>query len=233
MRPLTSEERRILRISKSNSSRSLAAGRVSRPTTFKPTPMLNDEALVGWGEIIGFAVVSLLATIGIAAISMVIWLILTVVAFPADLALPPPAPWLPNPQTTPGAINASIDQSNIAQTICAKSYRTGTVRPDVDYTNKLKTQQLAADSSYSSKNRKLYEEDHLVPLEIGGHPSDPRNLWPEFWQGKCGAHVKDDLENRLHELVCAGQLGLAEAQGEIATDWPRAYNAHVGPLSCP
>ena len=82
MRPLTSEERRILRISKSNSSRSLAAGRVSRPTTFKPTPMLTDEALVGWGEILGFAVVSLLVTIGIGAIAIVVWLILNLVAVP-------------------------------------------------------------------------------------------------------------------------------------------------------
>lgn len=24
-----------------------------------------------------------------------------------------------------------------------------------------------------------YEEDHLIPLELGGAPSDVRNLWPE------------------------------------------------------
>ncbi len=24
-----------------------------------------------------------------------------------------------------------------------------------------------------------YEEDHLVAIEAGGSPSDPRNLWPE------------------------------------------------------
>jgi hypothetical protein len=24
-----------------------------------------------------------------------------------------------------------------------------------------------------------FELDHLVPLELGGAPSDPRNLWPE------------------------------------------------------
>ena len=220
MRPLTRYEQRLLR---GGPSRRPAAVRLT------PAPMLTDEALVGWGEIIGVAVVSFLVTIGIGAIAIVIWLFLTVVAFPADIV---PAPWMPDPTLTPGVVNASITQENIGQTICAKSYRTGTVRPDVEYTNKLKSEQLSA-RNYSSTNKKLYEEDHLVPLEIGGHPSDPRNLWPEYWQGKCGAHVKDDLENRLHDLVCAGRLGLAEAQGEIASDWVRAYNAHVGPLSCP
>jgi hypothetical protein len=24
-----------------------------------------------------------------------------------------------------------------------------------------------------------YEEDHLIPLEDGGDPTDSRNLWPE------------------------------------------------------
>jgi len=31
--------------------------------------------------------------------------------------------------------------------------------------------------------------------------------------------VKDRLEQRLHQLVCAGQLDLATAQHDIATDW--------------
>jgi hypothetical protein len=41
-----------------------------------------------------------------------------------------------------------------------------------------------------------YEEDHLSPLEDGGNPTDPRNLWPEPfnpWVGGTvmGAHQKD------------------------------------------
>jgi hypothetical protein len=31
--------------------------------------------------------------------------------------------------------------------------------------------------------------------------------------------VKDDLEERLHEMVCTGQLDLTTAQRDIATEW--------------
>lgn len=147
-------------------------------------------------------------------------------ALPAELSLP--APVRPNPTHTPGAINPA---STVA-VICARGYTTKTIRPPVDYTDTLKRQQLAS-YGYASRNKKLYEEDHLIPLELGGHPSDPRNLWPEVWAGTCGAHVKDSLENQLHDLVCAGKITLAEAQGEIAHDWVRAYNLHVGRLVCP
>jgi len=50
--------------------------------------------------------------------------------------------------------------------------------------------------------------------------------------GKCGAHTKDRLEDRLRKLVCAGKVPLATAQYEIATDWISAYNRYVGPLRC-
>jgi len=40
-----------------------------------------------------------------------------------------------------------------------------------------------------------YEEDHLVPLEVGGNPHDPRNLWPEPLHGPWNARMKDRLEN--------------------------------------
>ncbi len=43
-----------------------------------------------------------------------------------------------------------------------------------------------------------YEEDHMLPLELGGHPTDPANLWPQSWDGENGAHAKDKLENKLH-----------------------------------
>jgi len=50
------------------------------------------------------------------------------------------------------------------------------------------------------------------------NPMDPRNLWPEPRISQYSAAERDALENRLHELVCGGQLPLAEAQYEIATN---------------
>jgi hypothetical protein len=106
---------------------------------------------------------------------------------------------LPDPSITPGAIDTSITQANIQQTICVKGY-TKRVRPPAHYTNKLKKRQLRQ-YGYEDLNPKHFEEDHLIPLEIGGNPHDPLNLWPEPRRGEWNAKKKDKLENKLHHLV--------------------------------
>jgi hypothetical protein len=74
-----------------------------------------------------------------------------------------------------------------------------------------------------------YEIDHLIPLSLGGS-NDIKNLWPESTRtAPWNSFVKDQLEAVLHELVCAGQLDLASAQREIATDWIAAYRRYIGP----
>jgi hypothetical protein len=72
-----------------------------------------------------------------------------------------------------------------------------------------------------------HEVDHLVSLEIGGSNSIA-NLWPEPYAGRWGAHTKDVLENRLHELVCSGRLALRAAQRIEARNWVAAYRRYVG-----
>jgi hypothetical protein len=71
-----------------------------------------------------------------------------------------------------------------------------------------------------------YEVDHLITPALGG-TDDIRNLWPEPYSSTAwNAHVKDQLEDRLHELVCDGQLNLATAQHDMATDWISAYKKY-------
>jgi hypothetical protein len=68
-----------------------------------------------------------------------------------------------------------------------------------------------------------YEIDHLISLNLGGS-NDPRNLWPEPLTGlEWNAHVKDALEERLHESVCRGTINLTAAQKAISGDWIAAY----------
>jgi hypothetical protein len=74
-----------------------------------------------------------------------------------------------------------------------------------------------------------YEVDHLVSLEVGGSNSI-KNLWPEHYYDPLGARTKYRLENRLHALVCSGQLALASAQRQEAANWIAAYKKYVGPL---
>ena len=130
--------------------------------------------------------------------------------------------------TVPGAINPTVTQANIQQTICVPGW-TKTVRPPVTYTNKLKFA-LMDEARIPRDQARQYELDHDISLEIGGAPSDPGNLSLEPYFGPRNAHDKDKVENVLHRLVCSCQIGLADAQREISTDWVSSYRKRIGPL---
>lgn len=77
-----------------------------------------------------------------------------------------------------------------------------------------------------------FEIDYLITPDLGGTLS-MRNLWPQPYSTRWNAHVKDMLEQRLHELVCDGQVDLTTAQHDIAADWIGAYKKYFhtdGPL---
>jgi hypothetical protein len=156
----------------------------------------------------------------------------------------------PDPVATPGALNPAISFRNQATTICAASgWTTNVIRPPSALTTRLKREQLAARGWTivnplptvatrrglgtipdvracvpRSATLACYEEDHLVPLTLGGHPTAVENLWP---QPILEARLKDRLEQTLHRRVCAGLVDLADAQRAIATDWHRAYRTFI------
>jgi hypothetical protein len=107
---------------------------------------------------------------------------------------------------TPGVLNPDVTQATIASTVCVRGW-TRTVRPPVSYTNALKLRQLRRYGLHGPPSS--YQEDHLISLELGGNPSDPRNLWPEPYPR---ASAVDQIENDLNRRVCTGSLTLAEAQ---------------------
>src|SRR6478672_13773076 len=107
---------------------------------------------------------------------------------------------------TPGVLNPAVTQATIASTICRRGW-TRTIRPPVTFTNALKVRQLHQYGLRSPPS--AYQEDHLISLELGGSPADPRNLWPEPYPR---ASAVDQIENDFNDRVCAGSLTLAEAQ---------------------
>lgn len=71
-----------------------------------------------------------------------------------------------------------------------------------------------------------FEIDYLIAPGLGG-VENIRNLWPQpYGTSTWNASVKDALEERLHQLVCAHQLDLSTAQRDIATDWIAAYKKY-------
>jgi len=109
---------------------------------------------------------------------------------------------------TPGVVNPAVTQATLGTTVCRHGW-TKTVRPPTTYTNELKRRQLRARGLRGPPS--AYQEDHLISLELGGHPTDPRNLWPEPYPR---AAEVDRIENELNAKLCSGRLTLAQVQRE-------------------
>jgi hypothetical protein len=130
------------------------------------------------------------------------------------------SPIVPDAIKTPGDVLTT--DPNV---ICVPGY-TKTVR---NVPQEVKEQAYRSYGIYS-RQKGEYEVDHLVSLELGGSNSI-KNLWPEsFVTHSLNAHIKDEVENKLHELICSHQIPVEQAQAEISHNWIAAYEKYVGPL---
>ena len=122
----------------------------------------------------------------------------------------------PDPWLTPGAVLPVSEQE-----LC--SLGGGEQDPSVPPPVALK---VFAAYGITQPRPRAYELDFLISPELGGS-SDARNLWPQAYQTPVwNAHAKDALEEHLFQLVCHGNLDLATAQRDIATDWISAYKKY-------
>ncbi len=136
---------------------------------------------------------------------------------------------LPDPDLTPGATNPAVTPDDLATTICRSGW-SKSVRPPVAYTGTLKRTQIR-EYGYEDRDASHYQEDHLIPLSIGGAPREPANLWPEPLTAnlpdgtQVGAETKDRYELYLHAAVCDGSISLRTAQRQMADDWIAGWEA--------
>lgn len=127
---------------------------------------------------------------------------------------------LPDRTCSPGAYYSGLTK----QVLCSSSFRTGTVR------NVPESEKFAVEREYGMTAKpygRTIEIDHIVSLELGGS-NDISNLFPEPGSGADNYHNKDVLENAAHKAVCAGQMSLADAQQQIASNWIALYKKLLG-----
>jgi hypothetical protein len=138
---------------------------------------------------------------------------------------------LPDPKLTPGATDPEVIQAHIQESICKQKPISWTQAhlPPASYLEDLAKQQIPQ-YGYTDTNLKHYHEDHLIPLSVGGHPTDPKNIWPQLLIAKWSARRKDYLEEVIHRKVCNGEMTLQEAQDLFRTNWIDAYKKYVGDL---
>jgi uncharacterized protein DUF3761 len=124
---------------------------------------------------------------------------------------------LPDRRCSPGAYYNGLTTG----VICAAGFRTGAIRNvPVSEKHEVEAEYGMRPAAYGS----TLEIDHIVSLELGGS-NDVANLFPERAPGY---HAKDKLENRMHDMVCSGEISLGAAQHQIAADWKALYRRVFG-----
>jgi hypothetical protein len=149
---------------------------------------------------------------------------------------------LPIRMLTPGATDSSVTQATIRTTICGPKVggETWSMRARAQLKNAAAVKQYLLATTYHRRpgKPKDYELDHLIPLELGGNPTDTRNLWPEPWEKKGahkdafgyakdgkGAQSKDAFEDDLTRRVCklVKPMSLATARNKVKRNWHAAW----------
>jgi hypothetical protein len=121
----------------------------------------------------------------------------------------------PNPALTPGA--AVLETS---REVCLES------RPKNKEVDSTLRRRVFAEYGLTNAPAQAYEGDYLITPALGG-ADDIHNLWSHSYSNtEWNAKVKDQLEDRMRDLVCQGKLDLSTAQREIASNWIGAYKRY-------
>lgn len=124
---------------------------------------------------------------------------------------------IPDPTISPGMALPDVTAEMVSKPGYATSVR------NVPESEK---RRVYAEYGIASHQSGEYEIDHIISLELGGS-NDIRNLFPQSYHGAWNAHMKDKLENKLHEMVVHHEITLQQAQYDISHNWTIAYKRLV------
>jgi hypothetical protein len=138
-------------------------------------------------------------------------------------------PYLPDPVLTPGAILPSIADDRL----CTKDRRVRA--PEI--AKELEDEVFAAYGIRSPKPGQ-WKIDVLIPVELGGDPSNIKNLFPLPYSinadgSDLGANTKRLAEVAVLRQLCGAsqtspqKITFAEAREQFANNWPVLYREFV------
>lgn len=119
----------------------------------------------------------------------------------------------------PGVPNPVVTPETLKDTICRPEW-VEEVRPPWNYMKPLKLFDMGKYGLQGGIDEYWY--DPLIPLELGGSPTNPDNLWPQPVEA---SYRKNTDGGRLKDRVCAGTMGLAAAQEQIVAEWSHSGEA--------
>lgn len=134
---------------------------------------------------------------------------------------------LPDLGKTPGTSRPGLTKKTICATLWGKDERHVTAAMKKEAFSRYGYTGYSDPRCVADSHGKTCEIDHLVSRELGG-ADVVDNLWPQSYASPWNAHMKDKLENRLHNEMCKGNLTLKQARAKLIKDWRDAYKEYYG-----
>ena len=119
-----------------------------------------------------------------------------------------------DPTCAPGKLNSTAT-ANIAQTICNPTWvaAASQIQPPPSTLDKLLIEyQLPG-------NPVAYALARVIPVQDGGSPTSPLNLYPLPLNGFGGQQTQTLVANQLHDEICSHKITIAQAAKTLEGDW--------------
>jgi len=119
-----------------------------------------------------------------------------------------------DPTCAPGKLDPAVNEK-ITQTVCNTAWLAAAsqIQPPPDTLDKLLIEyQLPG-------NPVTYTLARVIPVQDGGSPTSPQNLYPLPLNGFGGQQTQTVIANELHDEICSHRITISQAATTLEGDW--------------
>jgi hypothetical protein len=120
----------------------------------------------------------------------------------------------PDPRCAPGHLDRAVT-GRVAQTICRPAWVAAASKPSPSARTR---DRLLIDYSLPG-NPATYAIARVVPVQDGGSPTGPGNLYPLPVDGFGSEQTRAQVADDLHDRICSHEITLAQAAHTLEGDW--------------
>jgi hypothetical protein len=121
-----------------------------------------------------------------------------------------------DPSCAPGKLDPAV-AANIRQTVCSAAWVTATSRLQPP-TSSQALDKLVIEYQLPG-NPVTYTLARVVPVEDGGSPTSPLNVYPLPLNGFGGQPTRTAVTEQLHDEICSHRITIAQAAKTLEGDW--------------
>jgi hypothetical protein len=120
----------------------------------------------------------------------------------------------PDPSCAPGELSTGVT-GNTGETVCNQAWIAAASRLQPSATT---LEQLLIEYQLPG-NPATYALARVIPVQDGGSPTSPSNLYPLPLYGYGGQQTRGAVADELHDEICSHKITVAQATTTLEGDW--------------